>query len=68
MAEVIHGNSRGNQLHVTKDKTQAYGLAGNDTLISNNSKDALLIGGSGNDSLIMMGGIGTLSGGKGKDT
>ena len=68
MAEVLHGNSRGNQIHVSKDKSQAYGLSGNDTLISNHMNDVLLIGGSGKDRLIMMGGVGTLSGGTGKDT
>lgn len=34
MAKVIHGNESGEQLVVTADKTQAYGLSGNDMLIS----------------------------------
>ena len=68
MAEVLFGDKAGDQLIVSADKTQAYGLSGNDTLISDNKSDALLIGGSGDDSLIMMGGVGTLNGGKGNDT
>ncbi len=42
-------------------------MAGNDTLISDNMNDVLFIGSSGNDSLIMTGGTGTLSGGAGSD-
>ena len=68
MSEVLVGKGTGDQLVVSADKTQAYGLSGNDTLITDNKGDALLIGGSGNDSLIMTGGVGTLNGGKGKDT
>ena len=67
MAKVIHGDTGGNQLNASADKTQVYGLAGNDTLVSDSKSDVLLIGGSGNDSLIMRGGNGTLSGGKGSD-
>ena len=67
MAEVIHGNASGNQLNAVADKTQVYSLKGNDTLISGDKKDALLIGSSGDDSLVMFGGNGTLSGGKGSD-
>ena len=43
-------------------------MAGNDTLASNNKKEIILIGGSGNDVLSITGGNGTISGGKGKDT
>lgn len=43
-------------------------MSGNDTLISDSKSDVLLIGGSGDDSLIIKGGNGTLSGGKGSDT
>ena len=68
MAEVLHGNPGNNQLNATANRTQVYGLAGNDTLTSDSKSDVLLIGGSGDDSLIMSGGNGTLSGGKGKDT
>lgn len=68
MARAIHGDSSSDQINVSENKTQAYGLAGNDTLLTDNKKDVLLIGGSGNDSLIMTGGTGTLNGGKGKDT
>ena len=67
MAKVIHGDTGGNQLNASADKTQVYGLSGNDTLVSDSKSDVLLIGGSGNDSLIMQGGNGTLSGGKGSD-
>ena len=67
-ANVIHGNSNENQLTNTEDNTQIYGLAGNDTLESVNKKNAILIGGSGNDILQMTGGSGTLSGGAGIDT
>ena len=67
MAEVLAGTSAGEQLVVKADKTQVYGLKGNDTLVSN--KDSvLLVGGSGDDKLIMSGGTGTLNGGKGNDT
>ena len=68
MTEVLHGNASGNQLNVTADKTQAYGLSGNDTIISDGKSEVLLIGGSGDDSLVMTGGKGTLSGGRGADT
>ena len=67
MSEVLHGSAGVNQLNVSADKTQVYGLSGNDTLISNGKSEVLLIGGSGDDSLIMLGGNGTLSGGKGSD-
>ena len=67
-AEVLVGTSSDNVLIVTTDKTQTYGLAGNDTLVSSGKSDAQLIGGSGNDVLSMTGGNGTLSGGKGSDT
>ena len=68
MAKVIHGGGASDQLIVTADKTQAYGLSGNDTIISGGNSSVLLIGGSGDDNLVMMGGIGTLNGGAGKDT
>ena len=68
MAQVLHGDAGVNQLSASTDKTQVYGLSGNDTLISDGKSDVLLIGGSGDDSLIMLGGNGTLSGGKGSDT
>ena len=68
MAEVLHGNVSSDQLNARNDKTQVYGLKGNDTLTSNNKSDVLLVGGSGDDSLIMTGGNGTLSGGDGSDT
>ena len=68
MAEVLHGGAGANQISVATNRTQAYGLAGNDTLTSNGKSNVLLIGGSGDDVLNMTGGNGTLSGGKGKDT
>ena len=68
MAEVIHGGASTDQLNARADKSQVYGLSGNDTLISDSKSDVLLIGGSGDDSLVMFGGNGTLSGGKGSDT
>ena len=67
MSEVLHGNAGGDQLNISADKTQVYGLAGDDTLISDKKSDALLVGGSGDDSLIMLGGNGTLAGGDGAD-
>ena len=67
MAEVIHGAATGDNLAVSANKTQVYGLAGSDTLTSDSKSDVLLIGGSGNDYLIMTGGNGTLSGGTGAD-
>ena len=67
MADVLHGDSGVNQLNVNANRTQAYGLSGNDTLTSNGKSEVLLVGGSGDDSLVMLGGSGTLSGGKGKD-
>lgn len=48
MTKVIHGNESGEQLVVTADKTQAYGLAGNDTLDGGDDNDKLL-GGKGFD-------------------
>ena len=68
LADVLHGNASGNQLNAGADKTQIYGLQGNDTLTSDGKSDVLLIGGSGDDRLIMSGGNGTLSGGAGNDT
>ena len=68
MADVIVGKSTKDKLVAAEGRTQIYGLAGNDTLISDNKKEMLLIGGSGNDVLRMTGGSGTLSGGAGKDT
>ena len=68
MTEILHGTADDNKINVAADKTQAYGLSGSDTIISDGKSDVLLIGGSGNDNLIMLGGKGTLSGGKGKDT
>ena len=67
-AEVVVGKANNNKLNVEEDKTQVYGLAGNDTLTSNRKANALLIGGSGDDVLNMTGGNGTLSGGAGNDT
>lgn len=68
MAEIIHGKTTGDSLSVIADKTQVYGLKGNDTLSSVDKRDVLLIGGSGDDVLKMTGGNGTLSGGAGSDT
>ena len=67
MAEVLHGKATGDNLAVSANKTQVYGLAGNDILTSANHSDVLLIGGSGDDYLGMTGGNGTLSGGAGAD-
>ncbi|MBR6888052.1 MAG: hypothetical protein IKN16_06355 [Selenomonadaceae bacterium] len=68
MADVIAGKASNDSLGAMEDKTQIYGLKGNDTLGNNGKSDVLLIGGSGDDVLIMTGGNGTLSGGKGADT
>ena len=68
MAEVSHGNASNNYLAVDESRTQLYGLAGDDTLTSNNFGEVLLLGGSGNDLLDMNGGNGTLVGGAGDDT
>ena len=68
MAAVIVGKSKKDKLVAFEGRTQIYGLAGNDTLISDNKNEVHLIGGSGNDVLRMTGGSGTLSGGAGKDT
>ena len=68
MAKVLHGDATANQINAGSDKTQVYGLAGNDTLTSDNKSDVLLVGGSGDDSLIVTGGTATLSGGDGSDT
>ncbi len=68
MAEVLHGKATGDNLAASANKTQVYGLAGDDTLTADSKSNVLLIGGSGNDRLIMTGGDGTLSGGAGKDT
>ena len=67
MSAILHGDAQGNNLIVTADTTQVYGLAGNDTLTSANHDDVLLIGGSGDDFLQLSGGNGTLSGGDGAD-
>ena len=56
------------QFNAHYNKTQIYGLSGNDTLINDNFDEVLLIGGSGDDNLVIKGGNGTLSGGKGSDT
>ena len=68
MADVLHGTPGNNQLNATANRTQVYGLQGNDTLTNDGKSDVLIIGGSGDDRLIMAGGKGTLSGGAGKDT
>ena len=68
MAEVLHGYASADLLNARADKSQVYGLKGNDTLTSDNKSDVLLVGGSGSDSLIISGGNGTLSGGEGSDT
>lgn len=68
MAAVIVGKSKKDKLVAFEGRTQIYGLAGNDTLISDNKNEVHFIGGSGNDVLQMTGGSGTLSGGAGKDT
>ena len=75
MAEVIHGNASGESLSASADRTQVYGLAGNDTLTSNGRSNVLLVGGSGDDTLIVTGNNGTiasgnatLAGGEGADT
>ena len=67
-ANVIHGTSGGDYGSNIADNTQVYGLAGNDTIETNGSKNVLLIGGSGNDVIHMTGGTGTLNGGAGADT
>ena len=67
-AEVLVGKTKNDKLVVAKDRTQIYGLAGNDTLTSTGKSEVLLIGGTGDDVLSMTGGNGTLSGGKGADT
>ena len=66
-AKVIHGNSGNNHLNVNSNKTQAYGLAGDDIIECYEKSNVLLIGGSGNDTLTMSGGSGTLVGGVGND-
>ncbi len=68
LAEVLHGDASGNRLNAGADKSQVYGLKGNDTLTSDGKRDVLLLGGSGDDSLIISGGNGTLAGGDGSDT
>lgn len=68
MADVIVGKASEDRLAVIEDKTQVYGLKGNDTISSNGKSDIFLIGGSGDDVLNMTGGNGTLSGGQGSDT
>ena len=65
MADVIAGKASNDSLGAMEDKTQIYGLKGNDTLSNGGKSDVLLIGGSGDDVLNMTGGNGTLSGGKG---
>ena len=68
MAHVATGDAQDNLGGVWQDKTQVYALSGNDTIISDNKNDFLIVGGSGDDSLVMYGGKGSLSGGAGKDT
>ena len=46
MAKVLHGNEGDNLLNAIENKTQVYGLEGNDTLLSDNKSDVLLVGGS----------------------
>ena len=65
---MLLSDGNANQLNTTTNKSQVYGLAGNDTLTADGKSNVLLIGGSGNDSLVMSGGNGTLSGGAGNDT
>ena len=48
MADVLHGTPGNNQLNATANRTQVYGLAGNDTLTGDGKSEVLLIGGSGN--------------------
>ncbi len=67
MSDVLHGNAGEDIINVSEDKTQVYGLKGHDTLVSGGYSHVLLIGGSGDDHLIMAGGNGTLSGGGGSD-
>ncbi|MBE8952539.1 MAG: hypothetical protein SR1Q7_05280, partial [Quinella sp. 1Q7] len=67
-AAVIVGKSADDGLVVAADKTQVYGLQGDDTLTSSAKTDVHLIGGSGDDVLRITGGTGTLSGGAGSDT
>ncbi len=67
-SDVIHGTASGDYGSNIADNTQVYGLAGNDTIETNGSKNVLLIGGSGNDVIQMTGGSGTLNGGVGADT
>lgn len=62
MAEVLVGKKTSNNLTVIGNKTQVWGLAGNDTLTSNGKSEVLLIGGTGNDVFQMTGSSGTLSG------
>lgn len=45
MADVLHGNAVGNQISVSADKTQVYGLGGGDTLTSDGKSNVLLVGG-----------------------
>lgn len=68
MAQVLHGDAGGNKIFTTANKTQAYGLADNDTLVGEGNIDVILIGGSGNDNVIIKDGTGTLSGGADNDT
>ena len=49
-ADVEKGNFSNNRLSDNDDNTQFYGLAGNDT-IESGGRNAILIGGSGNDIL-----------------
>ncbi|MBE8951002.1 MAG: hypothetical protein SR3Q1_10495 [Quinella sp. 3Q1] len=67
MSKVLHGGEGVDTLNASSDKAQLYGLKGNDTLISDGKSDVLLVGGGGEDSLIVMGGEATLSGGDGSD-
>ena len=46
MSEVLVGKKTGDNLTAIGNKTQVYGLAGNDTLTSNGKSNVLLVGGS----------------------
>ncbi|MBR4152242.1 MAG: hypothetical protein IKT98_04730 [Selenomonadaceae bacterium] len=68
MSKLIVGKSGKDILTVIEDKTQVYGLSGNDTIESNGKNSVTLLGGSGDDVLNMTGGNGILNGGNGADT
>ena len=44
MAEVLHGKAGADQINVKEDKTQAYGLSGNDLLLSDKKVLAICAG------------------------